>query len=74
MHRESRDRRSNVRRWSMYALDGAGDDGSTLYVLHDEHSRLVGAHEVPQPLEQLALQNGAYVIDVYPPLTQVERD
>jgi len=69
MHRQSRDRR-----WTMYALDGAGDDSSTLYVLHDEHSVLVGAHEVPQPLEQLALQRNADVVRVYPPLAEVMGD
>ena len=67
MHRESRDRR-----WTMYALDGAGDDGSTLYVLHDEHSRLVAAHEVPQPLEKLALDGNAHVVRVYPPLSVID--
>ena len=66
MHRQSR-----CRRWTMYALDGAGDDGSTLYVMHDEHSRLVGAHEVPQPLEKLALDGDAIVERVYPPLSSV---
>ena len=58
----------------MYALDGAGEEGTTLYVLHDEHSRLVGAHEVPQPLEQLALDGNADVVRVYPPLAEVMGD
>lgn len=70
MHRESRDRRE-PRKWTMYALDGAGEDASTLYVMHDEYSVLVGAHEVPAPLLQIAYDRDAVVWSVHPPIGEV---
>jgi len=57
--------------WTMYALDGAGDDGTTLYVLHDDKSILTGVAHVPQPLLTLAEQHNAIVNNVYPPLGEV---
>lgn len=40
--------------YSMVAIDGADDDGGTLYVLYDEHGRQITGSAWPQPLEAIA--------------------
>lgn len=44
--------------YTIQALDGADDDGGTLYVLYDEAENLVTGAAWPQPLERLAEQAG----------------
>ncbi len=44
--------------YTITAIDGADDDGCTLYVLHDEQGRQVTGAAWPHPLEALAEQAG----------------
>ena len=48
--------------YTMVALDGADDDGGTLYVLYDEDGQLVSSCAWPQPLEQYARLAGFTVV------------
>jgi hypothetical protein len=47
--------------WSLVAIDGADDDGGTLYVLYDAEQRMVAGACWPQVLEQIAQRAGALV-------------
>lgn len=40
--------------YTLVAIDGADDDGGTLYVLYDEHGCIVSGASWPHPLEALA--------------------
>ena len=48
--------------YTIVALDGADDDGGTLYVLYDETGELLTSSAWPQPLEQYARLAGFAVV------------
>jgi hypothetical protein len=48
--------------YTLTAIDGADDDGGTLYVLYDDEGRMLGGAAWPQPLEQLARLHGFAVV------------
>jgi hypothetical protein len=47
--------------YTIVTVDGADDDGCTLYVLHDEHMQVITSCAWPQPLERVAEGLGATI-------------